>query len=232
MENYNLHRRAQSGWHPTTYSRKPTPDAPRERNYEAILEAAKRPPVGYWEDAPRGIQFGGGRNNVSVDVQKPDAAPALAEFEAAAEFEPPKTTPRVGDVAVNSATGTQRKVLELRQGASGKVEVILDDNGGRKVVGIQCFWDRPELYQYRILKRQPRKQVEGARAWKTTHPEALDGYAVVEVDGRLFVRNGRVSGPGWGAGAHGCYFNAREDIELPAHEAQALNAERIAAMGK
>ena len=59
MENYNLHRRAQSGWHPTTYSRKPMPDAPRERKYEAILAAAKRPPVGYYEDAPRGIQFGG-----------------------------------------------------------------------------------------------------------------------------------------------------------------------------
>ena len=34
-------------------------DKPKGRDYDAILRAAKKAPVGYWEDAPTGIKFGG-----------------------------------------------------------------------------------------------------------------------------------------------------------------------------
>ena len=35
------------------------PARPKPRDYDAILRAAKKAPVGYYEDAPRGIKFGG-----------------------------------------------------------------------------------------------------------------------------------------------------------------------------
>ena len=46
------------------------------RDYDAILRAAKRKPVGYWEDAPSGIKFGGGGNTEKASgltkAQTPD----------------------------------------------------------------------------------------------------------------------------------------------------------------
>ena len=54
------------GWTPAPtrpmYSQTNVSLAHKGRDYDAILRAAKRKPVGYWEDAPRGIKFGGGGN--------------------------------------------------------------------------------------------------------------------------------------------------------------------------
>lgn len=50
------------GWTPAHDPRaymKAEPDVYKGRDYDAILRAAKKPPVGYYEDAPTGIKFGG-----------------------------------------------------------------------------------------------------------------------------------------------------------------------------
>lgn len=71
------------------------------RNYAAILEAAKRKPVGYWADAPRGIQFGGGevagaRPAMGSSVEQiPAESPATPADD---PYEPVGTVPVVGDV--------------------------------------------------------------------------------------------------------------------------------------
>ena len=48
------------------------------RDYDAILRAAKRKPVGYWEDAPIGIKFGGGGTAEKRGEIKPPEGPRAA----------------------------------------------------------------------------------------------------------------------------------------------------------
>ena len=111
-------------------------------------------------DALEAKYGGGGKPNPhGADTRVPTAAPAFSDD----LYEPMGTMPVVGDIAVNIETGTRRRVIDKRS-ANGHLGIIMDENGGEKVVGYGCFKGQPELYQYRILKRQPRK-VEG-RVWK------------------------------------------------------------------
>jgi len=162
MENYNLHRRAQSGWHPTSYSRKPTPDAPRERNYAAILAAAKRPPVGYYEDAPRGIQFGGGGkpNPHGANTRVPTAAPSASSDDL---YEPMGTITVVGDRFVSLNHGDKKWRVPVTISKMSAEAILYED--GREMIYLYGFATDFRFCQWRILKRQPRKQVDG-RVWK------------------------------------------------------------------
>lgn len=72
-------QRHKPGWTPAPdYRVVAKADTYKGRDYEALLKAALKPPVGYWEDAPTGMKFGGagGQNTVPVEAQKPDAAPS------------------------------------------------------------------------------------------------------------------------------------------------------------
>jgi len=84
-------------------------EKPPSRNYAAILEAAKRKPVGYWADAPRGIRFGGGgvagarpAAMGSSVKQIPAESPTTPSDD---PYEPVGTVPVVGDETVSVNTG-------------------------------------------------------------------------------------------------------------------------------
>lgn len=79
-------------------------EKPPTRNYAAILEAAKRKPVGYWADAPRGIQFGGGSGPVSPPAHGSGSSPDTTT-PSDDPYEPVGTVPVEGDEAVSVNTG-------------------------------------------------------------------------------------------------------------------------------
>lgn len=84
-------------------------EKPPTRNYAAILEAAKRKPVGYWADAPKGIQFGGGSTEKGTGLTKAEGLPPDTTQRPATPadgpYEPVGTVPVVGDEAVSVNTG-------------------------------------------------------------------------------------------------------------------------------
>ncbi len=157
MENYNLHRRAQSGWHPTTYSR-PVDKKP-ERNWAALTEAAKRPPVGYWEDAPKGIQFGGGGAGALPKPSEPANGVAAPSVSSDASWRNLTADDSIecGDVLWNSRNGKRLRVDAFT--SSGNLREIGPDGVERLVTDFELQDDA-----WRILRRT--KGATGARAWK------------------------------------------------------------------
>lgn len=105
------------------------------RDYDAILRAAKRKPVGYWEDAPSGIKFGGGGG-------KPNPQGADDDL-----YEPVGTMPVAGDVMRNEdgRTFTCTGVHEEYGRKFGSTDYSKS---------WMCF-ELFELGRYRVLKRQP-----------------------------------------------------------------------------
>ena len=108
-------------------------DKPKPRDYDAILRAAKKPPVGYWEDAPTGIKF------------KPSKPQYLIGFDAAgdrtcfvyAQDDKGMTWYRDGEVksAARSYTSNQERVGKDMRLASVEeaIEVV------RKFGRVECF---------------------------------------------------------------------------------------------
>lgn len=62
-------------------------DKPKPRDYDAILRAAKKPPVGYYEDAPTGIKFTGVGNGSCPKID------ATASKQGVAPLAPTHSTP-------------------------------------------------------------------------------------------------------------------------------------------
>ena len=81
------------GWTPAptkpAYSQTNVSLAHKGRDYDAILRAAKREPVGYWEDAPRGIKFGGGGNTEKASGLTKAQAPDTTQNATAPTTTPP-----------------------------------------------------------------------------------------------------------------------------------------------
>lgn len=212
MENYNLHRRAQSGWHPTTYSR-PVDKKP-ERNYAAILAAAKRPPVGYWEDAPRGIQFGGGKTRSDQrERSAPVACPPAPSVSSDDLYEPIGTMPVVGDRLTFTHHGIQ----------CAEVWAV-DADSFQARIGCIHYRFQSAVDGYRILKRK-QSSATGARAWKHSF-----GYHWLSIGVKWFAASpigGWEQFPdNWLAGSA-----MAEWVELHGPEADAIIRECAKAMG-
>lgn len=98
-------QRHKPGWTPAPdYRVVAKADTYKGRDYEALTKAAKRKPVGYWEDAPRGPKFGESANGRPADFESASegsspSSPATIP-PADDEFEPVGTVPGVGDAYV------------------------------------------------------------------------------------------------------------------------------------
>ena len=147
------------------------------RDYDAILRAAKRDPVGYWEDAPRGIKFGGervtpakpevqgdaGRVTYRALEQTPASAPAPTtpppQQSADDLYEPVGTLPVVGDTVVQTDKRIGPQINHTLIEAYGKGS-FKDERG--LAWGPGAGWDT-----VRVLKRKPPAQAAAARAWRS-----------------------------------------------------------------
>ncbi len=166
MENYNLHRRAQSGWHPTTYSR-PVDKKP-ERNWAALTEAAKRKPRTD-NDALEAKYGGGGETtNASPDATAP-SSPIPDGARGDELYEPIGTMPVVGDrfVYVDGRNTKTHKFVDV------SATSFADRDWAKTAQAQGELWTSESYHcsvawyaaNVKILKRQPRKQVDG-RVWK------------------------------------------------------------------
>lgn len=157
------------GWTPAPdYRVVAKADVYKGRDYEALTKAALKPPVGYWEDAPRGEPFTGVGNGScpkrDATASKQGVAPLAPTLSSSSDdpYEPVGTVPIVGDNCV--CEGFRFRVVGV-----GDVTC----RGDSWSCDMECFREGGNMVgaTARILKRQkapqaPAPQGLKVRAWK------------------------------------------------------------------
>lgn len=229
------------GWTPAPtkppYSQTNVSMEHKGRDYDALLRAAKRKPVGYWEDAPRGMKFGGSDDKPIVkaaDGPIAGGAPAAPTTPPADdEFEPVGTMPAVGDECV--------KVSHIQIAVGGHIGLdvgsrititgpkrdspfgeVFDHDRNMSGIYAECF----KRGSWRILKRptKPRDDVATGRVWE--HEDRHAKYVEAPSGCYYYGRIGR-----WEAFSWPIAKECRQWTELFGPERDAILAECRKAMG-
>jgi len=153
------------------------------RDIESLMRyhETHKKPVGYWEDAPRGMKFGGsGARESSKTVTPTPASPALESGDDL--YEPAGTLPVVGDRAQGGPDGTIGTVtrVDVDKGDMNGGNVQFDDGAANRFLDRFTGEDVRNFGILRILKRQP-KAARGARAWKWRGGEGWNAVRMGDV---------------------------------------------------
>lgn len=190
---------------------------PKGRDYEALTKAAKRKPVGYWEDAPRGAKFGGG------DAEAPSNVPAQGQAPSSDSdlYEPVGTVPVVGDRVVrvkNDRFTWAAKIGEVFDIITPRFDKYYSFAAQGVAAG---ELEDKDFGTWRILKRKPTAAPKlTVRACASE--DGIPGFRKLCVGDKTFYRNS-IFGAEWVQ--WGDYVSTPVPAswpELPANEAQAL----------